>query len=240
MDRRPIKARADHASHWRGPALGLNQPVTGVKSALAPPPLKSYLRIFPRPLSRSLAHSSPPSTNHPAVARPAALPCPTNEQRKSKPVQRAKKGPFPPSRVQSHSIRPQGSKRNNHAASSLASHSDSTILVPIRSTQSRAPVAAASKGKPEKKGLKLTPVFAPGFSIFLWTEASGAFGLSESSSFFFSELLFSATQFFLPPGAGRERESLITSHHPSLLPLPIIHDPAAESRQSIRNPRLWN
>lgn len=129
---KPITTQAPKASHRAGPTLGLNQPVTSVKRHLAPRP-SNHIFAFSLVLFREPCHL--PSTNQSAVARPAALPCPTNEQRKSKPDQRAKKGPFPRSRVQSDS----SAREQTKHLLCLAGHSQRLdYLVPIRLPKPRA------------------------------------------------------------------------------------------------------
>ncbi|PTB58648.1 hypothetical protein M431DRAFT_282245 [Trichoderma harzianum CBS 226.95] len=136
MARGPITAQAPKASHRRGPTLGLNQPVTSVKRLPGPPPLKSYLRIFPRPLSRALPSSLNQSIRLRAPCRPAL----SNERAAQKQARpKGKKRALP---ALTRAIRFVRKGTNETLASaSLAIHSDSTIS--SRSAcPSRAPVSA--------------------------------------------------------------------------------------------------
>lgn len=223
MGRRPIKARAHHASHWTGPALGLNQPVTGVKSALAPRP-SNHIFAFSLVLFREPCPFFSPL--QPIIPPLRALPpCPvqrTSSARASPNPDGEKKGPS--RSLLTRAIRfdssARGSNRNNHAASSLAIHSDSTIFVPIRTTQSRAPVAAASKGKStKKKSFKLAPIPRRDLHFFsvdrsVWSlRAVTELELSFLNCYF---QLYPAFYFSPPPlctQRERERESEL-AHQP--------------------------
>lgn len=132
MARGPITVQAPKASHRRGPTLGLNQPVTSVKRLPGPPPLKSYLRIFPRPLSRALPSSLNQSIRLRAPCRPAL----SNERAAQKQARpKGKKRALP---ALTRAIRFVRKGTNETLASaSLAIHSDSTI-VPIRLSKPRA------------------------------------------------------------------------------------------------------